>query len=85
MFLLSDQETGEVIAHLLKKADEIQHLLEDGVDITNLLIPLESVLRRIREILLKNRADPVQSLGNNLQHVFKCIVSYHRSHFCNGI
>ena len=47
-----------MIAHLLKKADEIQNLLEDGVDITNFRTLLESWLRFIREILLKSRADP---------------------------
>ena len=74
-----------MIANLLEKADEIQNLLEDGVDITNFRTLLESGLHFIREILSKNRADPVQSLGNNLQHLFILIVSYHRSHFCNGI
>ena len=46
-----------MIARLLKKADEIQHLQEDLVDSKNLLTPL-------------NRAELVQSLGNNLQHTF---------------
>ena len=63
---------------LSRTAEDIQHLLEDGVDITNLLKPLESGLRLIRDILSENRADPVQSLGNNLQHTFihvYCVLS----------
>ena len=86
MFLLSDQETGEVFARLSKAAGEIQHLLEDGVDIKNLLTPLQSGLHLIRDILLKNKADPVQSLGNNLSFIYSCLLCLIIGQcFCNGI
>ena len=71
---------------LSRTADDIQHLLEDGVDITNLLKPLESGLRLIRDILSENRADPVQSLGNNLSFIYSCLLCLIIGQcFCNGI
>ncbi|XP_031440743.1 uncharacterized protein LOC105891702 [Clupea harengus] len=72
---ISDQETGEVFARLSKAAGEIQHLLEDGVDIKNLLTPLQSGLHLIRDILLKNKADPVQSLDIGVRTVHPVALS----------
>ncbi|XP_062372896.1 NACHT, LRR and PYD domains-containing protein 1b allele 1-like isoform X2 [Sardina pilchardus] len=59
----SDQETGERFADLSKVADEIQHMLKDGVVFTTLHTDLESGLRFFKKVVQKNRPDPVQPLG----------------------